>query len=48
MGLWDWSKERSPPDFYAERRLCNRFPQAVENDATYLCGEYMAKPKEAA
>lgn len=51
MGTWDWSKGPNPPtpppDFYAERRRCVRMPQAVENDATYWCGEHLKK-REAA
>lgn len=30
-----------------ERRRCVRMPQAVENDATYWCGEYI-KTREIA
>lgn len=41
-GFWDWSKG-APPDYEAGRCRCNRFPQEVENDATYLCGEWLAK-----
>jgi len=48
FGMWDWASKGSPPDFYAERSRCIRFPQAVENDATYWCGEYATKDKEAA
>lgn len=46
-GMWDW-KNGSPPDYQAERILCNRMPQAVENDADYVCGEYIRKRGEAA
>lgn len=46
-GFWDWAKG-SPPDYHAERRRCVRMPQAVENDADYLCGEYLAARKDAA
>lgn len=26
-----------------DRILCNRMPQAVENDADYVCGEFIRK-----